>query len=66
MPELLFEGLTSLSRRPGLSVEDAVAVESLKIAKILSVIQTTIISMPLGSSVSIMVQVTPPKEAEED
>jgi len=61
VPELLFEGRTTLSRRPGVSVEDAIAVEGLKIAKILSVVQTTIISMPLGSSVSIMVQVTPPK-----
>lgn len=64
MPELLFEGRTTLSRRPGLSTEDAIAVEGLKIAKILSVMQTTITSMPLGSTVSIMVQVTPPKEGE--
>lgn len=63
MPELLFEGRTTLSRRPDLSAEDAIAVDGLRIAKILSVILTTIISMPLGSSVSIVVQVTPPKEA---
>ncbi|EHQ92171.1 hypothetical protein [Desulfosporosinus youngiae] len=63
MPELLFEGRTTLSRRPCLSAED-IAVGELKIAKILNIMQTTITSMPLGSSVSIVVQVTPPKEVE--
>jgi len=64
--ELLFEGCTALLRRPGSSLEDAITVGSFRLVKILEVIGTTITSSPPGSSVSILVQVTPPEEVKTD